>query len=45
MQLFYPAQYIRRHVEWKKIALRVYLCWSVCVDTAALAGILWYIFK
>jgi len=45
MQLFYPVQHIRGHVEWKKVALRAYLCWSVCVDMAALAGILWYIFK
>jgi len=45
MQWFYLAQLIRGHAEWKKLALKVYLCWSVCVDMAALTGILWYIFK
>ena len=45
MRLYLPIHESRRPVEWKKIALRVYLCWSVCVDTTALVGILWYIFK
>jgi|6_EtaG_2_1085325.scaffolds.fasta_scaffold00302_21 hypothetical protein len=44
MHLFYLPT-LTNDVEWKKIALRTYLCWSVCVDMAALAGILWYIFK
>jgi len=45
MQWFYPIKYIRRRVEWKGIAIKVYLCWSICVDIAAFAGLLWYIFK
>jgi len=43
MHLFYlPTP---TNVEWKKVAIKAYLCWSVCVDMAALAGILWYILK
>ena len=34
-----------RDIEWKRVALRAYFFWSVCVDMAALTGILWYIFK
>jgi len=35
----------KNKIMWKGVALRAYLCWSVCVDMAALCGILWYIFK
>ena len=45
MQWFYPALYTRRHVEWKRYALKAYLCWSICVDIAALSGLMWYIFR
>ena len=44
MELFYQVTQCNRK-EIKRWALRVYLCWSVCVDTAALAALLWYIFK
>ena len=44
MQLYYQTV-LPSNVEWKKLALKAYLCWSVCVDTAALIGILWYIFR
>jgi len=46
MQLFYLVnQYSKKESEWKRVALKIYLCWSVCVDMVALAGILWYVFR
>jgi len=45
MQWFYLIQYIRRPDEWKKLALKAYLCWSICVDIAALTGLIWYLLR
>jgi len=46
MELFYQVtQCSRKEAEWKKLLLRVYLCWSVCVDMGALFGVLWWLFK
>ena len=44
MQLYYQMVYLN-NVGWKRVVLKTYLCWSICVDTAAFTGLLWYIFK
>ena len=44
MQLYYQMV-LPNNVGGKNMALKNYLCWSVCVDIAALSGLLWYIFK
>ena len=45
MRLYLPIHEYRRSVEWKRYALKAYLCWSICVDIAALSGLMWYIFR
>ena len=35
----------KNKIIWKGVALRAYLCWSICVDIAAFTGLLWYIFR
>ncbi len=45
MRLYFPIHESRKPVEWKKNALKVYLCWSVCVDIVAFSGLIWYIFR
>ena len=49
MQLFFQVVQrpiaIGERLEWKKLGLRIYLAWSICVDIAAFCGLLWYLLK